>query len=311
MKKLMIISIFLLISCNIVPPTISWEELSEDHDQKLNILGVLTSYSDNDSLNKSFIKVHRSLRVDEAKDSLIRYNDENGNSSIEYKSTYIVDDAEVILTNSGQEYLLSFFKKKYIGTDSILYENSYFYDGVNFQPNPGEVWNLQVSTPSGLIATGSTIIPPNPQLYTENLPDTFKIIDNIIFELLPMEKNYQILNISNFLSYSGLSFLYGFDEDSCSFTNEFLLTNQNSIEYDLGPCKYLLNDEWPNDDILMINLMSLDLNYYNYFIKEDNQDNEFSNLIIGSGGVPRTNGLDNAIGVFGSIAFDKHYIKIR
>ena len=57
--------------------------------------------------------------------------------------------------------------------------------------------------------------------------------------------------------------------------------------------------------------MSLDSNYYNYFIDENNQDNEFSNLIIGEGGVPKAYGLQNAIGVFGSIAFDKHYIKIR
>ena len=311
MKNIKLYIFLLFTSCNIVPPTISWEDLNEDYEPQLNILGVITS-STNDSLNTSFIKVHRSLKVDEARDSLIRYIDENEESRVVYESRYIVKDAEVILSNSDKDYKFNFYEEKYIGSDSILYKNSYFYDGFDFVPKPEELWDLTVSTSSGLLATGKTIIPPNPIIYTENLPDTFNIIENIYFELLPMKENNQILNISNFLSYTGLSFFYGIDEeDTCGFTKEFLIKDEVKIEYDLGSCKYLLNDEWPNDDFLMINLMSLDSNYYNYFIDENNQDNEFSNLIIGEGGVPKAYGLQNAIGVFGSIAFDKHYIKIR
>ena len=99
MKKINIFLLLILSSCNIVPPTISWEDLSEEHDQQLNILGVITSSSDDDSLNTSFVKVHRSLQVDEASDSLVRYIDENGESRIKYESSYIVKDAEVILSN--------------------------------------------------------------------------------------------------------------------------------------------------------------------------------------------------------------------
>ena len=82
MKKINIFLLLILSSCNIVPPTISWEDLSEEHDQQLNILGVITSSSDDDSLNTSFVKVHRSLQVDEASDSLVRYIDENGEAYI-------------------------------------------------------------------------------------------------------------------------------------------------------------------------------------------------------------------------------------
>ena len=311
MKKINIFLLLILSSCNIVPPTISWEDLSEEHDQQLNILGVITSSSDDDSLNTSFVKVHRSLQVDEASDSLVRYIDENGESRIKYESSYIVKDAEVILSNSNRNYKFNYYKEKYIGSDCILFTDSYFYDGLDFKPNPQEEWNLTVSTPSGLLASGKTIIPINPSIYTENLPDTFNILDKISFEWLPIENN-QILNISNFLSYTGLSFFYGIDEeDSCSFTKEFIIHEESNIEYDLGSCKYLLNDDWPNDDFLMINLMSLDSNYYNYFINENNQDNEFSNLVVGTGSVPKTYGLEKGIGVFGSIGFDRHFIKIR
>ena len=75
MKNIKLYIFLLFTSCNIVPPTISWEDLNEDYEPQLNILGVITS-STNDSLNTSFIKVHRSLKVDEARDSLIRYIDE-------------------------------------------------------------------------------------------------------------------------------------------------------------------------------------------------------------------------------------------
>ena len=35
----------------------------------------------------------------------------------------------------------------------------------------------------------ATIIPINPSIYTENLPDTFNILDKIFFEWLPIENN--------------------------------------------------------------------------------------------------------------------------
>ena len=95
MKNIKLYIFLLFTSCNIVPPTISWEDLNEDYEPQLNILGVITS-STNDSLNTSFIKVHRSLKVDEARDSLIRYIDENEESRVAYESRYIVKDAEAV-----------------------------------------------------------------------------------------------------------------------------------------------------------------------------------------------------------------------
>ena len=47
-------------------------------------------------------------------------------------------------------------------------------------------------------------------------------------------------------------------------------------------------------------MLSMDQNYYEYFIKYG-EDPEFSNLLIGSGGSGGGFGLDGGIGFFGSI----------
>ena len=147
MKNIKLYIFLLFTSCNIVPPTISWEELNEDYEPQLNILGVITTTT-NDSLNTSFIKVHRSLKVDEARDSLIRYIDENEESRVVYESRYIVKDAEVILSNSDKDYKFNFYEEKYIGSDSILYKDSYFYDGFDFVPKPEAVSYTHLTLPT-------------------------------------------------------------------------------------------------------------------------------------------------------------------
>ena len=50
---------------------------------------------------------------------------------------------------------------------------------------------------------------------------------------------------------------------------------------------------------MIVHMLSMDKNYYEYFIKYG-QDPEFSNLLIGSGGSGGGYGLDNGIGFFGS-----------
>jgi hypothetical protein len=45
-----------------------WEDVKSDHDPVLNIMGIISS----DTLVKSFVRVHRSLTMDEARDSLVR-----------------------------------------------------------------------------------------------------------------------------------------------------------------------------------------------------------------------------------------------
>ena len=71
-------------------------------------------------------------------------------------------------------------------------------------------------------------------------------------------------------------------------------------------------NDYETEDFLLINLMSMDNNYHNYFLKYggDGEDKEFSSLFLGQGGSGRSFGIQGGIGLFGSIGFDRHYLPI-
>jgi hypothetical protein len=52
----------------------------------------------------------------------------------------------------------------------------------------------------------------------------------------------------------------------------------------------------------------MDNNYFDYFIKFG--EVEFSSSTIGEGGFGRSFGVEGGIGVFGSVAIDRHWIPI-
>ena len=65
MRHIYIISI-VFFSCAIEPPDLEWEDVTSDHESTLNIIGLLST----DSLRTSFVKVQRTLDMEEASDSL-------------------------------------------------------------------------------------------------------------------------------------------------------------------------------------------------------------------------------------------------
>ena len=93
MRYIYIICI-LFFSCSIVPPDLEWEDVTSNHESTLNIIGLIST----DSLRTSFVKVQRTLDMNEASDSLIR--DTIGSSIyIFYTSRFIVRNAEVVVSN--------------------------------------------------------------------------------------------------------------------------------------------------------------------------------------------------------------------
>ena len=66
------------------------------------------------------------------------------------------------------------------------------------------------------------------------------------------------------------------------------------------------NDQELDEDLLLLNLMSMDNNYFDFFIRFG--EVEFSSSTIGEGGSGRSFGIDGGIGVFGSVAIDRHWI---
>ncbi|MFL3044222.1 MAG: hypothetical protein ACJZ1S_00335 [Candidatus Neomarinimicrobiota bacterium] len=289
---------FTLFGCLISEPELEWEDVTSNHDPVLNVFGLLSA----DSILTSFVKVHRTLNMEEAADSLTR-DTIGGNIFISYVSRFIIRDAEVIVSNGENEYKFEYSDYSF-GLNGSLSE-SYQYQGNDLYPQPGETWVLNVTTPEGLSVTGETIIPPLPQIFSEELPDSFQLDQTMEITWQPMIDNYQIMNIGNYLGYFGYDEYYG-GGFSCGLWQENIIKpEEESWTYRRDICDVSNNEEW-DEDLLLLNLMSMDNNYFDYFIRFG--EVEFSSSTVGEGGSGRSFGINNGIGIFGSVAIDRHWI---
>ena len=292
-------------------PELEWEDVQADYEPKLNILGILSG----DSLVTSFVRVHRTLRVDEAANTLMR-DTIFGNVVVYYASRFVVRDAEVTVSNGTKDYIFRFMKSVENDERENLYE-AYVYNGEDLNLQPGEKWTLSVTTPGGLSATGETTVPPLPKLNKEELPDSFKINQTMDITWAPLPDNYQIVNVSNYQSY----FFYEEDEfeegkiyDSCGFWQELIVNPGETVwTYRREACEGFVGIGEINgneaEDFLLINLMSMDSNYHNYFIKYG-EDQEFASLFLGQGGSGRSYGIKGGLGLFCAIGIDRHWLPI-
>ena len=176
---------FTLIGCLSLAPDLEWEDVTSNHDPVLNVFGLLSA----DSILTSFVRVHRTLDMEEAGDSLTR-DTIGGNIFISYTSRFIIRDAEVIVSNGENEFLFEYTDYSFDLNGSL--SEVYQYQGEDLYPQPGETWTLNVTTLGGLSVTGETIIPPLPQISSEELPDSFQLDQTMEITWQPMADNYQI-----------------------------------------------------------------------------------------------------------------------
>jgi len=289
---------FTLFGCLSWVPESEWEDVTSDHDPVLNVFGLLSA----DSILTSFVRVHRTLDMEEAADSLTR-DTIGGNIFISYTSRFIIRDAEVIVSNGENEFLFEYIDYSFDLNGSL--SEVYQYQGDDLYPQPGETWTLNVTTPGGLSVTGETIIPPLPQISSEELPDSFQLDQTMEITWQPMADNYQIMNIGNYLGYFGYDDYYG-GGFSCGLWQENIIKpEEESWTYRRDICDVSYYQEL-DEDLLLLNLMSMDNNYFDYFIRYG--EVEFSSSTIGEGGSGRSFGIDGGIGVFGSVGIDRHLI---
>ena len=288
---------FTLFGCLSLEPELEWEDVTSDHDPVLNVFGLLSA----DSILTSFIRVHRTLDMEEAADSLIR--DTIGNNIfINYTSRFIIRDAEVIVTNGLNEYIFEY--TDFSWNEDQVFQGVYLYSGNDLNPQPGESWTLNVTTPGGLSVTGETIIPPLPQISSEELPDSFQLDQTMEITWQPMVDNYQIMNIGNYLGYFGYDDYYGGGFRCGLWQENIIKPEEESWTYRRDICDVNYYQEW-DEDLLLLNLMSMDNNYFDYFIRYG--EVEFTSDFA-SGGSGRSFGIDGGIGVFGSVGIDRHWI---
>ena len=93
-----------LSACLSISPELEWEDVTSNHEPVLNVLGLISA----DSIVTSFVRVHRSLRMDEAEDTLVR-DTIGGNIFIYYSSIKITSFCHPRISHFLYHFSLFFY----------------------------------------------------------------------------------------------------------------------------------------------------------------------------------------------------------
>ena len=263
--SILLLGILLLISCDDMFD--GGEIVTSDYKPELNVYGFI-SFDDHKS---SFVSVYRTLSLDE-------------NPRID--SLYMVSDADVsIIDSSGISTLF--------GENENTYNPSFYGEPDGFVPQFDADFKLEVNAPNGLSLTGTLHTTPKPELLNQIqemiYPDSFFTIkwnspENAMIRIEVESSNHPgcYIHKSEY-----------FESGETEWKTKIFSCYDNQREYYSG-----------NPDSLTIQLTFMDINYYEYFIKYD--EDEFLNFLMGISGSTRyAFGVEGGLGVFGSYATDK------
>jgi len=226
-----------------------------------------------------------------------------------YQPESIVKDANVVIKeiSSGVEYTFNYIESEYtyinteIFIDSLLIDVYHYKDTTgNFIPKPNTRYSLSISHADYDDISGEITTPNISHISTE-LADTLSINEAYTINWYPVN-NEGIIE-----GYINKDKLYYNDENQhfCGgrFYSEVNLRDSSYIVFpEFIESEYNYCSEDPTD--LLINLISMDHNYYEYFVQGDGK--RFENFLLeGSGTSGQAVGIDGGYGVFGSYASDK------
>lgn len=276
-----------------------WEDVTSDYESELNVVAILSSTENSPSM----VMVEKTLGLSgpqfvkmEIPDTVWSW--ENGDTSywidrFYYRYLYEVDNAEVIISDGVTDY-------HFVPDipDSLTYDFHDFRKGGNlylektgtFNPQPETTYYFTVETPDGLSCSGEVTTPAQIEI-NNDLPDT--LIAGIPFtvswtgfdgpgELWVSTRNYY---------FCGSHYKHDFQEGEHSWTSP------------VEVCDDYWNEEIESDT-LIIEIMAMNPEFYDYFVKYNQQD-EFINFILGAGDTPQAYGIEGGLGVFGAISVDR------
>ncbi len=217
---------------------------------------------------------------------------------------YRVTDATVTLSDvsDGQTtYDLFYDETRKDNPYGYVVKTAYYTPvDTTFIPREGATYELLVTTPDGLEATGSVTIPPPPQLDVAHWPDSLCVGQIYNLHWTPTTGNYRI-GLQMETTYSDTDeFGYTYDRWLCNLSDQIdvqddttwpLLIEPRCDEYGPNPGSF-------PGDTLTISLMAMDDNFYEYFFGE--RADEFTMFLLGSGDTGRVNGIEGGLGVIGA-----------
>ena len=270
----------------------NWEKIEADYDPELIVFGLISLDPEVDS----FVKVYRTLELSEESEIVVNNDTIESNGNIYIYSNYepagLIKNAEVSITSNGNTTPFNF-----VSSQPYEREKNYYIDTLGiFIPQPGTIYTLNISVPGYPLVKGELMTPIIPVLIDSLIQDTISIKRdyNIVWEKLNSGKGI-------------LTGRLGGVKDG-EVSDSFIDCNPNLdrvVDIQEGSYKVLAKicDDPPLDIMLpfKIGLMTMDDNYYQYFIK--GEGSKYNNFLLGSETTAGYSvGIQGALGVFGSIA---------
>lgn len=312
--------LMLLVSCG----NWGWESIETDNMEQLNVFGLISL---DDSL-ESFIIVHKTLdtagpdEINVGQDTIYfeawEWFDETSGTTVrdtfwydppyirtQYESSYLVKDAEVIISDGVQDYLFERATPEgsYNPYDSYygdIYQDPAIYRNLDlsFVPQPNTSYSLSISTPDGMEMTGSVTTPPRPVIKEALLPDTVSI-KNLFNVAWQSQGNYTASVATDYASDEIYDWICGLEQWSeLEAGDSTWNSTYPSWCFEQG---WEINEDAVN--LMKIRVRFMDENYYQYFLGID-ETATISNLLLGEGGIASGYGIEGGFGVFGSISAD-------
>ena len=270
----------------------NWEKIEADYDPELIVFGLISLDPEVDS----FVKVYRTLELSEESEIVVNNDTIESNGNIYIYSNYepagLIKNAEVSITSNGNTTPFNF-----VSSQPYEREKNYYIDTLGiFIPQPGTIYTLNISVPGYPLVKGELMTPIIPVL-----------IDSLIQDTISIKRDYDIVWEKLNSGKGILTGRLGGVKDG-EVSDSFIDCNPNLdrvVDIQEGSYKVLAKicDDPPLDIMLpfKIGLMTMDDNYYQYFIK--GEGSKYNNFLLGSETTAGYSvGIQGALGVFGSIA---------
>ena len=272
-----------------------WEDVTSDHEPVLNVFALISL----DTTIQSFVRVRKTLGLEEPERAIVRKDTIwYGDGPYDYRlrdlweSQYLAKDATVTISDGTNDHVFSYVNFEH---DYYWDEQAIYLDTLNqFHPEPNTKYLLNVSTPDGKQLTGEVTTPPIPSIYSEQIPDTIHIRKTFTVTWKPLETVHSLIRTSPILYW-----ICGSEQ------RDVMEPGDSSWTSSIVDCHYYENES-SEPDSLMIELRTLDDNYYEYFLKHAWED-EFVSFLLGGGNPGLALGVEGGYGVFGAIASNRVY----
>ncbi|MFQ6608603.1 MAG: DUF4249 family protein [Fidelibacterota bacterium] len=294
MKRLLPFFILLFLGLGCIDS--KWEDVTSNYKSELNVFAFISL---DDSI-PTFIQVRQTLGLEGPVWEVVGTDTFwYGEDLDEYQvynvleSRFNVTDAVVQISDNDSTYNLFLIEDEYQSEQMWYFDNfwsgSIYIDTLGlFIPEPEKTYFLTVKTPDGRELIGEVTTPPLPEIIEDSVPDSIDTNRPYTIKFKTMPNHYSRMMTSSYNWICGAEHADVIEKGDSTWTA--------SVENCGGD-----TSGWDQSNTLTIELITMDDNYYEYFIKHGHDD-EFVNFLMGAGGSGPEFGVEGGYGTFCAVA---------